>query len=78
MDPPDAATETEVAACVEKHFAGWFTAESIAKLLSHDLKRRVAKIYVEVVLEKMRKDRQLQATGYGNARCYRTRKKRIE
>ena len=76
MEPSDAATEVEVAAGIERHFVGWFTAESLTKLLSYDLKRRVAKIYVENVLEKMRNGGKLEATGYGNARCYRTRKKK--
>jgi len=76
MEPSDAATEAEVATGIERHFVGWFTAESLTKLLSFDLKRKVAKIYVENVLEKMKKGGKLEAAGYGNARCYRARKKK--
>ena len=77
MEPSDAATETEVAIGIENNFVGWFTAESLTKLLRCNLKRKVAKIYVEAILEKMMKDRKLEATGYWNTRCYRTRKTRI-
>jgi len=78
MEPPDAATENEVATAVEKHCVGWFTAGSLTKLLCYDLKRKIAKKYVEVVLEKMKKDGKLEAAGQWNSRCYRTRKNRIK
>lgn len=78
MEPSDAATEAEVAACVEKNFVNWFTSGSLTKLLSYSVKRKVAKRYVEVVLEKMIKEGKLEAYGDWNSRCYRTRKKRVE
>jgi len=77
MEPSDAATETEVVMCIENHFVSWFTAESLAKLLSYNLKHKVSKRYVEATLEAMKKNGKVEATGYGNTRCYRTRKKRI-
>ena len=77
MEPSGAATETEVTICIENNFVGWFTSENLTKLLSCNLKRKVAKIYVEAILEKMMRDRKLEAEGYYNTRCYRIRKKRI-
>ena len=77
MEPSDAATETEVAIGIENNFVGWFTAVSLTKLLRCNLKRKVAKIYVEAILEKMMQDGKLEAVGYLNTRCYRTRKKKI-
>lgn len=78
MEPSDTVTETEVATCMKRHFVGWFTAESLAKLLGCNLKQKVAKIYVEAALEKIRENGKLETTGYRNTRYYRTRKKRIE
>ena len=78
MEPSDAATETEVSEAIERYYIGWFTAESLTRLLFHDLKRRIAKRYVEHVLEKMRRDGKLEAEGQWNTRCYRTKKKRIK
>lgn len=78
MEPSDAATEAEVADCIKKNFIGWFTAETLARLLSHDLRKRVATGYVAVVLEKMKKDRKLEAVGFGDSRCYRIKKERVE
>lgn len=78
MEPSDAAAEAEVADCIKKNFIGWFTAETLARLLSHDLRKRVATRYVVVVLEKMKKDRKLEAAGFGDSRCYRIKKERVE
>ncbi len=78
MEPSGAVTEAEVAACIQKSFKGWFTAENLARLLSYDLGRKVAKGYAEVVLEKMREDRKLEAVGFGGSRCYRIKKERVE
>jgi hypothetical protein len=78
MEPADAATETEVTEAIERYYVGWFTAEALTKLLCVDLKRKISKRYVEAVLEKMKTERKLEATGEWNTRCYRTRKNRIK